>query len=92
MYYSNGNVKYDGDWLNGNIEGYGRFNWKNGFYYIGQWKKCVRSGKGAEYYPNGKIRYEGDFYNDRCEGNGKFFWEDGKYFIGEYKNGARNGK
>ena len=49
MYYSNGNVKYDGDWLNGNIEGYGRFNWKNGYYYIGQWKKCVRSGKGAEY-------------------------------------------
>ena len=64
MYYSNGNIKYEGDWIVGKFEGKGKYIWENGEYYIGQEKNGLRHGKGIEYYSNGKIRYKGNFVND----------------------------
>ena len=36
-YYSNGNIKYEGDWVNDDLEGYGKYICEDGEYYIGQW-------------------------------------------------------
>ena len=66
--------------------------YKNGNYYIGEFKNGLRHGKGIEYYKNGNIQYDGDFINDKFEGNGKYIYEDGEYYIGEFKNGLRHGK
>ena len=69
LYYSNGNILYEGDFINDKPEGNGKYIWENGEYYIGQWKNGLRNGKGILYYSNGKIKYEGDFFNDKYVGN-----------------------
>ena len=38
MYYSNGNIIYEGDWVNDEREGKGKYIWENGEYYVGQYK------------------------------------------------------
>ena len=54
-FYSNGNIKYEGDCINGEAEGIGKYILKNGEYYIGQFKKDSRHGKGKQYYVNGIV-------------------------------------
>ena len=92
IYYSNGNIMYEGDFINGKFEGNGKCIFKNGQYYIGQWKNGLRNGKGILYYKSGNIMYEGDFANDSAEGNGICMLEDGEYYIGKMKKVLRNGK
>ena len=75
MYDSNGNIKYEGDWINDKPEGNGKEFFEDGEYYIGQYKNGLRHGKGIEYYSNGNIKYEGEYINDKFEGNGKYIWE-----------------
>ena len=82
----------EGKFINGKLEGNGKYIWENGQYYIGQWKNGKKHGKGIIYYKDGTIMYEGDFVNDKKEGNGKFIWKNGKYYIGEWKNNKKNGK
>ena len=38
MYYSNGNIKYDGEFINDKLEVKGTYIFKNGEFYIGEWK------------------------------------------------------
>ena len=64
MYYSDGKIKYEGDWVNDRYEGDGKYIWKNGDYYIGQWKKGLRNGKGIGYDRDGNIKYKGDWNDD----------------------------
>ena len=46
------------------MQGYGKYYYKNGEYYIGEWKNDLRHGKGTLYNQNGGIKFEGQFYND----------------------------
>ena len=80
-YYKNGNIEFEGDFINGKYEGNGKYIYENGNYYIGQWKNGHRNGRGIIYYKNENIKYEGDFINDKCEGYGKGIWENGEYYI-----------
>ena len=91
-YYLNGNILYEGDFINGKFEGYGKYFYDNGDYFIGQYKNGLRNGKGKGYYADGKIKYEVDCINGQAEGNGKFFYEDGEYYIGQFKKNDPNGK
>ena len=68
-YYSNGNIKYEGDWINDKYEGNGKYIWENGKVYIGQHKNGFKHGKGILYYPNGNIKYEGIWINDKFDEN-----------------------
>ena len=38
QYYSNGKIKYEGDFINHKYEGNGKYIYENGKYYIGQLK------------------------------------------------------
>ena len=60
MYYKNGNAKYDCDFVNDKKEGYGKYNYGNGEYYIGQWSNDLQNDKGIIYNKNGSIKYDGD--------------------------------
>ena len=91
-YYSNGNIQYVGDFVNGLFEGKGKYIEEEGNYYIGQFKNGSWYNKGTFYYSNGNILYKGDFIDSKFEGNGKYFWENGYSYIGQWKNGLRNGK
>ena len=63
-YYKNGNIKFEGDFINDKYEGNGKYIFENGNYYIGEFKNDLKHGKGIIYYKNGNIKYEGDFSND----------------------------
>lgn len=91
-YYSNGTIKYSGDWVNGKYEGKGIYYLNDWVFYIGEFKNGVRHGKGTEYYPNGNITYQGDYVNDQFEGFGTYIMENGVYYVGEWKFGLRHGK
>ena len=82
----------NGSFVNGKLEGKGKYIWENGMYFIGQFKNGKKNGKGIIYYKNGNIMYEGDFINDKKEGNGKFIWKNGSYYIGQWKNNKKHGK
>ena len=68
IYYKNGDILYEGDFLNNKYEGKGRHNLENGNYYIGEFWGGLRNGKGILYNKNGSIIYEGDFENDEYQG------------------------
>ena len=82
----------NGKFINGKLEGNGKFIWENGAYYIGQFKNGKKNGKGTIYYKNGNIMYEGDFLNDKREGNGKLIMKNGQYYVGQFKKGKKHGK
>ena len=83
---------YEGDFVNDKREGNGKFIWKTGQYYIGQWKNNRKHGKGADYNKKGNLVYEGDYVNGKLDGNGRLMLKNGQYYIGQFKNGKRNGK
>ena len=92
LYHRNGTLKYEGDLVDGKAEGNGKFIDKEGNYYIGEFKKGLKHGKGTDYDKNGNIIYEGDFVKDKYEGNGRLNYEDGQYYIGQFKDDSRHGK
>ena len=92
IYYKNGKMKYEGDFVNDKFEGYGKYIWENGDYYIGEFLNGLRNGKGTKYYKDGNIGYEGDFLNDNKDGFGKYYYPNGENYIGRYLNNKRCGK
>ena len=87
-YTQNGKIIYEGDFVDGLMEGNGKFIHENGDYYIGQFRNNLANGKGTEYDVFGVIIYEGDFVDDVRNGDGEEFDKDGKMlrFV-TYKNG-----
>ncbi|MFK7795825.1 MAG: caspase family protein [Aureispira sp.] len=71
--------------------GKGRFLYRNGDKYIGEFKNSVPHGRGAYYGKNGSV-YKGPFVNGKRQGYGTFIWSTGEKYIGEYKNNIRNGE
>ena len=69
MYYSNGNIKYDGNFINGKREGNGKYIYEDEDYYIGQWANGLRNGKGKLYYKKGNIMYDVNFIKGKFELN-----------------------
>ena len=84
-------VVYEGDFISGLPNGFGKCFYETGNYYIGQFYNGVRHGKGTIYYKNGCVKYEGDFVEDKAEGNGKYIWENGEYYIGQFVSNLRHG-
>ena len=76
---------YQGEFLNNEIDGRGRYEWKDGKVYEGQWSHNLMHGFGILIFPDGN-RYEGEFVKDRREGRGKYFWKDGRVYDGEWKD------
>ena len=83
---------YEGFTKNNKREGFGKYTYENGQYYIGQWLNGIKCGKGFLYYRNNTIKYEGDFVNGKYKGKGKYNWEDGEYYIGQFVNDLNHGK
>ena len=89
-YYDNGNLKFEGEYINEKKNGKGKYYYKNGKLSIeGEYKDGKLNGKVKKYDINGKITFEGEYKNgDTWSGK-----ENGKDFQGEYLNGRRwNGK
>jgi hypothetical protein len=79
-----GKEEYEGEFKNGLREGYGKYIYEDGSFYIGEWKNGLKNGKGIIYYKNYTIKYEGNFLNGLFSGYGKYINQDGSYYIGEW--------
>ena len=66
--WTNGET-YDGEWKNGEKNGYGTFNFLDGDgynrdVYVGEWKDDKKHGKGKMIYTNGDDMYDGMWKDD----------------------------
>lgn len=93
QYYENSKLKYDGYFVDGNLEGECIYYDISGNpLYSGGWKNNKRNGIGIKYEDN-KIVYEGDFIDDKFHGNGKSYYKNTYIeYDGEWKNDKRDGK
>ena len=64
MYYNDGDW-YEGDFVNGFQEGFGKLYIKDGGYYVGEFKDGLFEGKGTLYNPLVRIVDDGFFYKGR---------------------------
>ena len=91
LYYNNGNILYEGDFINGKREGFGKYIDKNGDVYEGQWLNGKKHGEGKIFYKNGDLLYEGDFVKGKKEGKGKYIYKNFNYYIGQWLNDLPDG-
>ena len=63
--------KYEGEWLDGKMQGRGIYQYSDGSSYDGMWIAGKMDGKGTFTYPNGN-RYNGEFIVSREEDD--WFW------------------
>ncbi|KAK9820914.1 hypothetical protein WJX74_006604 [Apatococcus lobatus] len=64
--HSNGD-RYEGEFFNGKMHGFGAYTWRNGIIYRGEWEANKRSGCGVELVRNHDGSFtsrEGQFMND----------------------------
>mmetsp|Transcript_6477 Transcript_6477/g.9584 ORF Transcript_6477/g.9584 Transcript_6477/m.9584 type:complete len:254 (+) Transcript_6477:3-764(+) len=83
--------KYDGE-VNGEGQrnGHGVMQWKNGHTYKGDWKHDKEDGQGRYMFPSG-AGYFGNLKQGRKEGRGKFQYATGKEYIGCWKDDKKHG-
>ena len=90
-YYIDGNIKFEGEYLNGRANGKGKeYNEEGKIILEGEYLNGELNGKGKEYYKNGKLIFEGEYLNGKRNGKGKEYNNYGKLiFEGEYLNGKK---
>ena len=83
--------KYEGEFKNNEITGYGYLIYENKQTYNGNLVDGKKEGKGKYIWPDGS-EYEGEYKNDIREGEGSFKWANGLIFKGKFHNGRPEGK
>ena len=69
--WQKGKGLYTGDFLNGNKNGKGEFEFDSGLKYYGEYYNNIKQGWGKLLNKNGKVAYEGEFKNGLPHGKGK---------------------
>lgn len=93
-YFSDGSVRYTGEWDGSSYSGSGTLYWQNGnTRFEGNWTDDKRSGSGTSYREDGTIEYIGAWQDNQHSGYGKLYYEDGTtlQYDGRFKNGVRSG-
>ena len=93
--HENGDI-YDGNIIQSNSGDYvphgkGKYIWRTGAVYEGQYDRGVKSGLGSYRYPNGTI-YRGSWKNGVKAGPGTITYVNGDMFSGQYADDQKNGK
>ena len=83
-----GGLKYEGQWLNGVMQGSGVFDWSDGRLYRGDWMGGKSNGLGVQHWTSGQ-RYEGEYKASSRHGMCVEFYAYGSKFQGEYRNDKR---
>lgn len=72
--------------IDGNCrDGFGRYAWHGGEYYIGEWQNHRMHGYGVFYWPSGK-KYVGEWVHGKFNGSGTMFYPDGERKAGQWEN------
>lgn len=64
--------------------GKGRYTYKSGAYYDGEWADDQKNGKGIFDWNDGS-KYEGSWLNNQRNGRGTYIYADGDYYYGDWK-------
>jgi hypothetical protein len=88
--YKKKNETYEGEFLDGVINGNGTYNWADKQTYTGDWVMGKMHGTGTYKWPNGG-EYSGSYENNIKHGNGVWKFTDGKIFEGPISNGVPHG-
>ena len=87
LYYNNGKIEYEGEFLNDKFEGNGKYIYEDERYYIGQFKNGLKEGKDTLYYKNGNIEYVVNFKEGMYHGKGNEYDKNGNIINeGEWNN------
>ena len=89
--FFNSGDKYEGNFIDDEITGYGKYIWKNKCIYEGDFFEGKLHGRGIYKWPNG-MEYVGEYYNNVKEGKGRFKWKNGLIFNGNFLEGKPDGK
>ena len=81
--------KFEGFFTEGEKK-YGKYEWKNGSKYEGEFKNNIFHGKGKYNWSN-KKEYDGNWKDGKMNGKGKFIYPDGSYYEGEFLEGKKCG-
>ena len=66
LYYDNGKLSFEGEYLNGERNGIGKEYYDNGkLKFEGEYLNGERNGKGKEYNNNNELIFEGQFLNGK---------------------------
>ncbi len=92
-YYKNGNIEYEGYFLDYSPNGKGKSYYGSGkLQYEGNFKDRLPHGKGKGYYENENVAYEGNFKDGIFHGKGKLYYENGNVlYEGDFKNDLAHG-
>ncbi|CAI2373583.1 unnamed protein product [Moneuplotes crassus] len=88
--HSNGS-KFIGEFSNGVISGFGKYEWNDGSSYSGQFKFGLKEGKGKDIDSKGNI-YDGQFKENKYHGKGFLRLKNGCTYKGNFVNGKKSGK
>ncbi|MFQ5483661.1 MAG: DnaJ domain-containing protein [Nitrospinaceae bacterium] len=88
--WPNGDL-YEGQMVNGMMQGMGIFTAIDGSVYTGQFRHGKPNGQGKLVFENGD-NYTGEFFEDRMEGKGTYIYANGDRYIGQFKNDLPHGQ
>lgn len=88
--YYKGREYYEGDFLKGEITGFGYYVFSNKNTYRGEFLNGKMHGKGIYKWANGNI-YEGEYVDNIREGMGEYIWKEGKKYTGGFSKGKPHG-
>jgi len=80
------NPIYKGQVENGEPNGQGTLNLRNGEKYVGEWKNGRPHGQGTGTLPDGR-KYVGEYKDGKRHGQGTYTHHDGRKYEGEWKDG-----
>ena len=82
---------YEGNWVDGVIEGEGQATYPNGLVYEGEFRQRAQPWPGGVMtYPDG-YRYEGEWQDGQRHGQGTATYPDGTIYVGQFTDGQRDG-
>lgn len=85
------NGKYDGDIVNGKMQGKGTYEWNDGSKYVGDFNNNKINGRGTLTIPK-KGSYEGDFVEGKKSGKGTYKFANGDVYEGDWSDDKMSGK
>ncbi|CEG48394.1 Phosphatidylinositol-4-phosphate 5-kinase [Plasmopara halstedii] len=81
-----GAEQYEGEWLNDQMHGRGRYCFGTGAIYDGEFQTNLFHGKGTYYWTDG-AHYEGSWHLNRMHGDGVYKDKNGAEWRGRFING-----
>lgn len=87
-----GKIKFSGQYVKGQKQGRGRYEWVDRSFYEGDFDNSQFSGYGTYYFAESEKTYEGYFAENVFEGKGKITFKDGRQYTGDFKAGLKSGQ